>query len=67
MTDLRLQVAEIPRDDCTRRKTPPPQKFRLSLGGHSADHSNTMDWEGGTIGAIVPALMGHGEAGRASP
>ena len=26
-----------------------------------------MDWEGGTIGAIVPALMGHGEAGRASP
>ena len=20
-----------------------------------------MDWEGGTIGAIVPALMGHGE------
>ncbi|TWT82836.1 hypothetical protein CA13_42990 [Planctomycetes bacterium CA13] len=26
-----------------------------------------MDWEGGTIGVIVPALMGHGEAGRASP
>ena len=26
-----------------------------------------MDWEGGTIGAIVPALMGYGEAGRASP
>jgi hypothetical protein len=26
-----------------------------------------MDWEGGTNGAIVPALMGHGEAGRASP
>ena len=26
-----------------------------------------MDWEGGTNGAFVPHLMGHGEAGRASP
>ena len=32
-----------------------------------ADKDITMDWEGGTIGAIVPALMGYGEAGRASP
>jgi len=32
-----------------------------------ADTTITMDWEGGTIGTIVPELMGCGEAGRASP
>ncbi|TWU39925.1 hypothetical protein Q31b_32410 [Novipirellula aureliae] len=32
----------------------------------AADSISTMDWEGGTISVIVPALMGHVEAGRAS-
>jgi hypothetical protein len=39
----------------------------FSIAHRSADRANTMDWEGGTNGAIVPALMGYGEAGRASP
>lgn len=39
----------------------------LSDGSGAADQPYTMDWEGGTVGAVVPALMGHGEAGRASP
>ena len=41
--------------------------FCYRQGRFLADDIHTMDWEGGTIGAIVPALMGHGEAGRASP
>ena len=42
-------------------------QFWFSCLSELADDTHTMDWEGGTIGAIVPALMGHGEAGRASP
>jgi len=30
--------------------------YRIGRGG--ADHVCTMDWEGGTIGAIVPAMKG---------
>ena len=43
------------------------RRFGFRSGIRAADQPYTMDWEGGTIGAIVPALMGHGEAGRASP
>ncbi len=42
-------------------------KIRYRIRTEVADQTCTMDWEGGTIGAIVPAMMGHGEAGRASP
>lgn len=49
------------------QKNHPPNQFDFRSASGIADDGSTMDWEGGTIGAIVPALMGHGEAGRASP
>ena len=51
--------------DCDKKKSEPGNRYRCCR--RRADNTTTMDWEGGTIGAIVPALMGHGEAGRASP
>jgi hypothetical protein len=49
------------------KKVPLSPQICFKHSRHAADKTRTMDWEGGTIGAIVPALMGHGEAGRASP